>query len=149
VTESSGATILLAVIALSAIVQAVLICGIALGGRKLTQRIDELQGKVDRDIRPALANLSQVTRNVAEASDLAVVQVRRIEGVVGDTLDRLEDTRRSIQRVARVPLLALGRAGAVMNGFRRGFDVYRQLGSLQAQGRGRARSYREDEHLFI
>jgi hypothetical protein len=149
VTESSGATILLAVIALSAIVQAVLICGIALGGRKLTQRIDELQGKVDRDIRPALANLSQLTRNVAEASDLAVVQVRRIEGVVGDALDRLEDTRRSIQRVARVPLLALGRAGAVMNGFRRGFDVYRQLGGLQAQGRGRARSYREDEHLFI
>ena len=26
---------------------------------------------------------------------------------------------------------------------------YRQLGSLSAQGRGRARSYREDEHLFI
>jgi hypothetical protein len=149
VTENSGATILLAVIALSAIVQAVLICGIALGGRRLTQRIDELQVKVDREIRPALANLSQLTRNVAEASDLAVVQVRRIEGVVGDALDRLEETRQSVQRVARVPLRALGRAGAVMNGFRRGFDVYRQLGSLAAQGRGKARSYREDEHLFI
>lgn len=148
-TENSGATILLAVIALSAIVQAVLICGIALGGRRLTQRIDEIQGKVDREIRPALQNLSQITRNVAEASDLAVVQVRRIEGVVGDTLDRIEETRRTVQRAARVPLRALGRAGAVMSGFRRGFDVYRQLGGLSTQGRGRARSYREDEHLFI
>jgi hypothetical protein len=149
VTEDSGATILLAVIALSAVVQAFLICGIALGGRRLTQRLDELQGKVDREIRPALANLSHLTRNVAEASDLAVVQVRRIEAVVGDALDRLEETRRAVQRVARVPLRALGRAGAVMSGFRRGFDVYRQLGGLSAQGRGRARSYREDEHLFI
>jgi hypothetical protein len=149
VTENSGATFLLFVIAFSAVVQAVLICGIALGGRRLTRRIDEIQGKVDREIRPALANLSHLTRNVAEASDLAVVQVRRIEGVVTDTLDRLEETRRTVQRVARVPLRALGRAGAVMSGFRRGFDVYRQLGSLSAQGRGRARTYREDEHLFI
>ena len=148
-TEDSGATILLGVIALSAIVQAVLICGIALGGRRLTQRMDALQVKVDREIRPALANLSHVTRNVAEASDLAVVQVRRIEAVVGDALDRLEDTRRTVERVARVPLRALGRAGAVMSGFRRGFDVYRRLGSLSAQARGRARTYREDEHLFI
>jgi hypothetical protein len=149
VTDNSGATILLGVIAFSAIVQAILICGIALGGRRLTRRLDEIQGKVDREIRPALANLSHLTRNVAEASDLAVVQVRRIEGVVGDALDRLEETRRSVQRVARVPLRALGRAGAVMSGFRRGFDVYRQLGGLSAQGRGRARTYREDEHLFI
>lgn len=148
-TENSGATILLGVIAMSAVVQAFLICGIALGGRHLTQRIDELQVKVDREIRPALANLSQLTRNVAEASDLAVVQVRRLEIAVGDTLDRLEGTRQAVQRVARVPLRALGSAGAVMNGFRRGFDVYRQLGSLAAQGRGRARKYREDEHLFI
>ena len=44
-TENSGATILLGVIAMSAIVQAVLICGIALGGRRLTQRIDELPGQ--------------------------------------------------------------------------------------------------------
>ena len=77
------------------------------------------------------------------------MQVRRIEGVLGDTLDRLEETRQAVQRVARVPMRALGRAGAVMNGFRRGFDVYRQLGSLAAQGSGRARKYREDEHLFI
>ena len=148
-TENSGATFLLGVIAFSAIVQAVLICGIALGGRRLTRRMDELQAKVDREVRPALANLSHLTRNVAEASDLAVVQVRRIEGVVGDALDRLEETRRTVQRVARVPLRALDRAGAVMSGFRRGFDVYRRLGSLSAQARGRARTYREDEHLFI
>ena len=63
--------------------------------------------------------------------------------------DRIEDTRRQIQRAARVPLGALDRASAVFRSVRRGLDVYHRLGSLQAQARGRARTYREDEHLFI
>jgi hypothetical protein len=149
VSESSGVTVLLAVIALSSLVQGVILVGLAWGGRRLTRRVDELQGRVDRDIRPALDSLSRMSRNLAETSDLAVVQVRRLENFLGDAFDRLEDTRRQIQRAARVPLGALGRATAVFRSVRRGLDVYHRLGGLQTQGRGRARSYREDEHLFI
>jgi hypothetical protein len=50
VTDNSGATILLGVIAFSAIVQGFLICGIALGGRRLTRRLDEIQGKPQRGV---------------------------------------------------------------------------------------------------
>jgi hypothetical protein len=149
VAESSGVTVLLAVIALSSMVQGAILLGLAWGGRRLAQRVDDLQGKVDKDIRPALETLSRLSRNVAETSDLAVIQARRLEGVLGDTFDKIEDTRRQIQRVVRVPLGAVARAGAVLRGFRRGLDVYHRLGGLSAQGRGRARSYREDEHLFI
>lgn len=148
-SESSGVTVLLAVIALSSLVQGAILLGLAWGGRRLTQRVNELQGRLDRDIRPALDSLRHISRNLAETSDLAVVQVRRIEGFLGDAFDRIEDTRRQIQRAARIPLGALDRAFAVFRSVRRGLDVYQQLGGLQAQARGRARSYREDEHLFI
>jgi hypothetical protein len=149
VSESSGVTVLLAVIALSSLVQGAILLGLAWGGRRLTQQVNELQGRVDRDIRPAIDSLSRLTRNLSETSDLAVLQVRRLEGFLGDAFDRLEDTRRQIQRAARVPLGALDRAAAVFRSVRRGLDVYHQLGGLQTQARGRARSYREDEHLFI
>lgn len=148
-SESSGVTVLLAVIALSSLVQGAILLGLAWGGRRLTQQVNELQGRVDRDIRPALDSLARLTHNLSETSDLAVVQVRRLEGFLGDAFDRLEDTRRQIQRAARVPLGALDRAAAVFRSVRRGLDVYHQLGGLQTQSRGRARSYREDEHLFI
>jgi len=149
VGETSGVTVLLAVIALSSLVQGAILLGLAWGGRRLARRVDELQGRVDRDIRPALDSLTRVSRNLAERSDLAVVQVRRLEGFLGDAFDRIEDTRRQIQRAARVPLGALDRATAVFRSVRRGLDVYHRLGGLQTQARGRARSYREDEHLFI
>ena len=148
-SESSGVTLLLAVIALSSLVQGAILLGLAWGGRRLSQRVDELQGRMDRDIRPALDSLKQMSRNLAETSDLAVVQVRRLEGFIGEAFDRIEDTRRRVQRAARVPLGALDRAGAIFRGVRRGLDVYHRLGGLQSQTRGRARSYREDEHLFI
>jgi hypothetical protein len=149
VSESSGVTVLLAVIALSSLVQGAILLGLAWGGRRLTHRVNELQGRVDRDIRPALDSLSRISHNLAETSDLAVLQVRRLEGFLGDAFDRVEETRRQIQRAARVPLSALDRVIAVFRGVRRGLDVYHQLGGLQTQSRGRARSYREDEHLFI
>ena len=148
-SESSGVTVLLAVIALSSLVQGAILLGLAWGGRRLTQRVNELQGRVDRDLRPALDSLSRLARNLSETSDLAVVQVRRLEGFLGEAFDRVEDTRRQIQRAARVPLGALDRVSAVFRSVRRGLDVYHRLGSLQTQARGRARSYREDEHLFI
>jgi hypothetical protein len=149
VSESSGVTVLLAVIALSSLVQGAILLGLAWGGKRLSQRVDELQGRLDRDIRPALESIRQMSRNLAETSDLAVVQVRRLEGFVGEAFDRIEDTRRQIQRAARLPLSAFDRASAMLRGVRRGLDVYHRLGGLSTQGRGRARSYREDEHLFI
>ena len=148
-SESSGVTVLLAVIALSSLVQGAILVALAWGGRRLTQQVNELQGRVDRDIRPALDSLKHVSRNLAETSDLAIVQVRRLEGFLGDAFDRVEDMRRQVQRAARVPLGVFDRVSQVLRGVRRGLDVYHQLGGLQTQARGRARSYREDEHLFI
>ena len=146
--DSPGVQILLAAIALSSIVQAVVLIGVAYGGLQFMRRFQALQGRVEREIAPVVANLGTVSRNVAEVSELAVVQVRRVEAVVEDTLERVDEARAQVNRVFRRRSI-LGDAAALVKGVKRGLAVYKRLGGLQAQARGKARRYAGDEHLFI
>jgi hypothetical protein len=146
--DSPGVQILLGAIALSSIVQAIVLIGVAYGGLQFMRRFQALQGRVEREIAPVVANLGTVSRNVAEVSELAVVQVRRVEAVVEDTLDRVDQARAQVNRVFRRRGI-LGDAAALMKGVKRGFAVYQRLGGLQAHARGKTRRYAGDEHLFI
>jgi hypothetical protein len=141
--------ILLAVIALSALVQAGLLVGLALGGRRLSRRVQELQVRVQDELQPAVESLARISRSVAEVTDLAVLQARRVEGAVSDTLGRIDDARGHLRRTLRRPAGMLGDVAALLRGFRRGLDVYSQLGGLRAHAKGKSRRYRDDEHLFI
>jgi hypothetical protein len=76
-------------------------------------------------------------------------QARRVEEMVGLTMERLDLARAQVRgRVAR-PMASLADVGALLKGFRRGLSVYRQLGGLEDQAGGGPRRYRDDEHLFI
>ena len=145
----SFVTILLAVLALSALTQAGLLVGLAVGGRRLSRRVQELQVRVEGELQPAVESLARISRSVAEVTDMAVLQARRVEGAVASTLERIEDARGHFRRALRGPAGMLGDVAAVLRGFRRGLDVYGQLGGLKAHSRGKARRYKDDEHLFI
>jgi hypothetical protein len=147
--DSPGVQILLGAIALSSIVQAVVLIGVAWGGLQFMRRFQALQVRVEREIAPVVESLGTVSRNVAEVSELAVVQVRRVEAVVEDTLTRVDEARAQVHRVFRRPRGIFGDAAALVKGVKRGLAVYQRLGGLQAQARGKARSYAGDEHLFI
>ena len=75
----SLAVAFLGVIALSSLVQAGFVIGLVVQGRRLERRLSELGERIERDIQPAIAHLTRVTRNAAEVSDLAVVEVRRLD----------------------------------------------------------------------
>jgi hypothetical protein len=141
--------IVLAVIALSALVQAALLVGLAVGGRRLSRRVQELQVRVHDELQPAVESLARISRSVAEVTDLAVLQARRVEGAVSETLGRIDEARGHLRRTLRRPAGMLGDVAALLRGFRRGLDVYGQLGALKAHSRGKARRYKDDEHLFI
>ena len=141
--------ILLFAIVLSSIVQTVVLVGVAIGGMQLMRRVQQLQGLVEREIQPVLDSVNSITRNVAEASDVAVLQVRRVEAVVEETIERLDEARAQVRRVIHKPRGLFGDVSAVWKGVRRGLAVYQRLGGLQAPGRGKARRYAGDEHLFI
>jgi hypothetical protein len=148
----SWAVVFLGVIALSSLVQAGFLIGLTVGGRRLARRLDALNDRIDREIRPALDNLGRITRNMAEVTDLVTLQVRRIDDLLADTIEKVEDTTDTIRRIIVRPLGPLVDVVAFIKGIRRGLSVYTQLRGLETQGRARPprrQHVDEDEHLFI
>jgi len=141
----------LGLIAFASLVQAGFLIGLVLAGRRLAQRVDELSARLDHEIKPALENFTRVSRAAAEIADLATLQARRIDLLLADTVDKIEETTGVIQQLVVRPLKPLGGILAFLRGLQRGMEVYRELGrGAPGPPLARRRSHTEDdEHLFI
>jgi hypothetical protein len=139
--------VFLGVIALASVVQAGFLIGLVVYGRRLAHRVDALQVKLDREIAPALANFDRVGRAAAEIADLATLQARRLDLLLADTIEKIEEATTAVQQLVVRPLKPIGAIIAFLKGLQRGVDVYFQLGRAGAsRRRGRGE---DDEHLFI
>jgi hypothetical protein len=148
--SESWAVAFLGVIAFSSLVQAGFLIGLAVGGRRIAKRLDALQDRIDREIRPALDNLARITRNFAEVTDLVTLQARRIDDLLADTIEKIEEATGMIRRVVVKPLGPLVDIAAFLKGIRRGVEVYYKLRGLETRHRPPPRRIaEEDEHLFI
>jgi hypothetical protein len=141
--------VFLGVIALSSLIQGALLLLLARGGLRLSKRIQDLQSRVEAEVKPILDDVNVVSRNMTLISDLATAQAQRIQDVVADTARRVEETRDEVKALLAHPVAALSDIVAFLKGIKRGLEVYRQLGGFEAQTRGSSRRYAEDEHLFI
>lgn len=139
----------LGVIAVSSLVQAAFLIGLALSARRLGRRVDEIQQRFDRDLRPTLESLARISRNLAEVSDTAVLQARRVDDLIADTVEKIEETTSVVRSFVVRPLGPLGDILAFLRGLRRGFEVYSEFRGHDSAVRGTRRRYSEDEHLFI
>jgi hypothetical protein len=148
---STWAVVLLGVIAAASLVQAAFLVGLAIEGRRLARRLDALQTRLDREIGPALDHFVRVSRNLAEISDLATLQARRIDLVLADVVDKIEETTSAVQRLIVRPLAPLANLVALLTGLRKGLEVYwagREPERHERSSR-RRRHTEDDEHLFI
>jgi hypothetical protein len=145
--------VFLGVVALASVVQAAFLIGLAVFGSRLARRLDVLQARLDREISPALENFTRVSRNAAEISDLATLQARRVDLLLSDTIEKIEETTTTIQQVVVRPLKPLAEVLAFVKGLQRGLDVYFKLDSDRRAHPPRAPRRRnpaeDDEHLFI
>ncbi len=139
----------LGIIALTSLVQAGFFIALIVSGRRLARRVDELQVRLDREISPALENFNRVSRAAAEIADLATLQARRLDLVLADTIEKVEDTTAAVQHFVVKPLKALGGIVALLKGVQRGMEVYLQLGRGHAMPPRRRAHGEDDEHLFI
>lgn len=147
--ESWG-IVFLGIVAFGSLVQSAFLVGLAVSARRLSRRMTELQERVDRDLRPALDNLARVTRNLAEVSDLAVIQARRVDDLLADTVEKIESTTSVVRNVVLRPLGPLVDLAAFFKGLRRGLEVYQTLRGFDRRERPPRGGYSEDdEHLFI
>ena len=145
----------LGVIAFSAVVQVVFLVGLLLFGLKLARKLDALQTRLDRDLGPALANFTRVSRAAAEVADIATLQARRIDLVLGDTIERIGDTAATVQQLVSRPLKPIVNVLALLKGIQRGLEVFFAFDRGAPPDRRiplRRRSHRhgeDDEHLFV
>ena len=142
--------VFLGIIALGSLIQSAFLVRIAMAGRELSRRLAELQERVDRDLRPTLDNLTRVTRNLAEVSDVAVLQARRVDDLLADTIEKIEGTTTLVKQVVLRPLGPLMDIAAFFKGVRRGLEVYQTLRGFDRRERPPRGGYADDdEHLFI
>ena len=146
---NTGALVFLGIIALASLTQTVFLIVLALESRRIAARVLELRERIEKDLRPSLESLSRISRNLAEVSDLGVLQARRIDAVIASTLDKVEDTTETLRKFVIRPLAPLADILAFLKGVKRGLEVYNQLRGFDGGARGQTRSYAEDEHLFI
>jgi hypothetical protein len=142
--------VFLGVIAVGMTVQAAFMVTVSLALLRLAHRVDTLQDKLEHQITPALEGLERVSRNAAEISDLATVQARRLDLLLADTIERVDETVRVVQRLVARPLRPISHVAAVLRGVQRGLDVFLQLERKDRKPRPKRRGGGEDdEHLFI
>ena len=141
----------LGVIAVTSVVQAGFLVGLVVFGLRLARRLDALQTRLDREISPALDNFNRVARAAAEIADLATLQARRLDLVLADTIDKVEETTATIQRLVVRPLKPIGGIVAFLKGLQRGMEAYFEFDrGAPPQPRPHPRRRGEDdEHLFI
>jgi hypothetical protein len=140
--------VFLGIIALSSVVQGVFLVALMLFGRRLAQRLDAVQMRIDRDITPALENIGRVSRAAAEVADLAALQARRVDLLLADTVEKIEETTTLVQEVVVKPLKPIANMLAFLKGLQRGMDVLFAADRERAPLRRRPRPD-DDEHLFI
>jgi hypothetical protein len=146
---SDLAVVFLGVIALSSLVQAAFMIGLAIQGRKLGRRLDEIEKRFEDEIRPTLKNLSRLSNSFAEVGEVLSVQAQRVDRFMGDTVEKLEEATTLLREVVLRPIGPLSDITAILKGFRKGLEIYRRLGGIDSERRGGARRYSDDEHLFI
>jgi len=142
----------LGVIALASVVQAGFLVGLVVYGRRLAHRVDALQVRLDREISPALENFNRVSRAAAEIADLATLQARRVDLVLADTIEKIEETTATVQRLVVRPLKPIGGIVAFLKGLQRGWTstssstVAPRATTAAPPPAGHGE---DDEHLFI
>ena len=112
---STGALLLLALIALASIVQTVCLAMLALGGLRSAREIENLTRQVTRDIQPLLEDLTRISHNAAEISERGLTQARRLDEAVGDAARTIEQI---VSTTNHVVLPVATRVAAVAAGFR-------------------------------
>lgn len=124
---STGALVLLALIAVASIVQTLCLALLALNGLRTKQEIERLGRQITHDIQPLIEDLTRVSRNAAEISDRGLTQARRLDEAVGDAARTIEQI---VSTAHHVVLPVAGRMAAVAAGlrlFRGGRRVFRRL----------------------
>jgi hypothetical protein len=124
---STGALLLLALIALASIVQTVCLALLAWNGLRTKDEIESLGRQITRDLQPMIEDLTRIARNAAEISDRGLVQARRLDDAVGDAARTIEQVVSTTHHVVLPVATRVAAIAAGFKAFRMGRRALRRL----------------------
>ena len=101
-------TLLLAVIAVSTGIMALVQIGMIIYGARLARRVDRVVDRVEQEIGPVLGKVQEISADAARATKLAVTQVERLDQVMARLARRVEETLDVAKVIVTPARLGLG-----------------------------------------
>lgn len=137
----------LAIIALAVVVMAAIQVGAIVLGLRLARRVDQLTTEIERDVKPLIKNLTDMTAEASRAVSLATAQVERADRLFGDLVLSAERTMAIASRLVGAP----ARNGfALFSAARAAYSAFRHLRDASRRRQAyRSASPDDEESLFI
>ena len=101
-------TLLLAVVAVSTGIMALVHIGMIIYGARLARRVDRVVDRVEQEIGPVLGKVQEISADAARATKLAVTQVERLDQVMARLARRVEETLDVAKVIVTPARLGLG-----------------------------------------
>jgi hypothetical protein len=133
-------TTFLGVIAFSAVVQAVVLIGLAIAGGRLMRRLEELADHLEVQMQPGLEHVTRLARSVADLSDQAAVQGRRVDAAVTDAVEKVRASAGFVRDTVIRGTAPLIEISALWRGTRRALEVLRTGNGSAPRSRRAVRS---------
>jgi len=93
----------LGIIAISVLVMALIQVGALLAAFRVAKRVEETSRRIETDIKPLVANLTEVTTELSRTAAMATRQVERVDHLFGDMVLRVDQTLAVAQQFVRGP----------------------------------------------
>ena len=100
--------LLLAVVAVSTGIMALVQIGMIIYGARLARRVDRVVDRVEQEIGPVLGKVQEISADAARATKLAVTQVERLDQVMARLARRVEETLDVAKVIVTPARLGLG-----------------------------------------
>ncbi|MEP7307875.1 MAG: hypothetical protein ABJA98_20415 [Acidobacteriota bacterium] len=115
---------------------------VMIAAARAARRVERLVDRIEHELAPTFGHINAIGRDASRAVALAAVQVERVEGLISDLAQRVEEVVAIVQTTVAAP----AREGkAILLALRAAMEVVRD-----ARRRSRARRRAEDDDvLFI
>ena len=137
----------LGIIALAVVVMAAIQVGAIVLGLRLARRVDQLTTEIERDVKPLIKNLTDMTAEASRAVALATAQVERADRLFGDLAQSAERTMAIVSQLVGGP----ARNGvALFSAARAAYSAFRDLRDASRRRQAyRSTAPDDEESLFI
>lgn len=135
-------SVFLGAIAVATLLMAGIQVGAIVAALRIAKRLDVLAHHVEHEVRPLIAQATDLAEQARRSMTLANQQVERIDRMMADVTMRVTETVEILQRSVIVPIRE---GSAVIAGIKAGFDALRGLRRNPARS-GRAE---DEDALFI